>query len=182
MRPQPPLSVSLPTHLHLLRSELMRHAACCYPTTCAAEREDAVQETLTQLHLRAQDPSSTLCTAWARDGLAGVRRYAFRVVWYLLRGFRRRRGSRWDRLPLELSGGERPDELLAVQQATQRLAHAVRVAGRRFLPRAPTALEAALAESLCSDAGVSELAAQHGLRREPLSRARSWVRQQTLLA
>lgn len=172
------LHEQLPVFLVPLSAELMRHLQRQFPRVCVSLREDAVQEALLHLAHEARSPTSLTQRAWARDGLPGVRRLAVVVAWRAVRGRTRRRGGAWCPLDDTLVGGAQPDELLIAKRAAGRLDTILKEAGPRFAPRSSAQLNAALLESLDNGERDAVVSSRHGVRREPLCRARRWVREQ----
>lgn len=173
-----PLHETLPDLVPALTADLMRHLSIHFPRACKGEREDAVQDALLHLAREAVSPGSLTLRAWDRDGLSGVRRLASVVAWRSIRGQHRRRGRCWIPLEENQGGGARPDEILVARRAAERLSGILAEAGPRFAARAPDALRAALLESLTDGEPDAVVSSRHGLRREPLCRARRWVQEQ----
>lgn len=174
----PPLADALPSLVPCLSSDLRRYLMSSFPNTCHGAIEDATQDALLQLAAQSARADSTACRAWAQDGAAGVRRLAFVVGWRALRGQLRRHGSTWVSLPMALRGDAAPDDQLIAAQTARRLPAMLDEAGPRFASRAPHALRHALVDSLRDGEPDAIVAARHGLRREPLCRARRWLQEQ----
>lgn len=173
-----PLHETLPELVPALTADLMRYLSIHFPRACQGEREDAAQEALLHLAREAVSPGSLTLQAWERDGAGGVRRLANVVAWRSLRGHYRRMGRSWSPLEESLIGGARPDDLLVARRAAERLPAILSEAAPRFAARAPDALQAALLESLTGGEPDAVVSARHGLRREPLCRARRWIQEQ----
>lgn len=175
------LLVRLPQLLPRLSPELLRHLRLHFPRACAGDREDAAQEALLVLVTQARVPGSTLRRAWEVQGEVGVQRFARAVGWRALRGRLRRKGARWTELDACMPcGGARADEHLRGRRSVERLERGLAEVGPRFSPRNPEAMRAAVLDSLGSDEPDARVAARHALRREPLCRARRWLRAQIL--
>lgn len=169
---------ALPHLAQAIAEQLPHPLQRCFPRVSPQEIEDAVQEALLVLTQDAARPDSVSQRAWRKDGAAGVARVARRVAWRAVRGQLRRKG--YGPLPLrdELRGASStPHDQLLAERMEAALPAQVETAARLFSTASPQALRAALWQSFEGGMPDLQVAAQHGLRREPLSRARSWLRQ-----
>lgn len=166
------LSVLLP----LMRPRILHFLRRRFPRVCSGLLEDALQDALCQIARDLGDPTSTSELAWARHGADGLRRVSCCYAWRATRGRLRRKGYHWVSTDLQFGGPPQPDELLIARRAANRLGPVLLLVSRRHAPRAPGALLAALHDSLGGDETDGQIAARHGLRREPLCRARSEAR------
>jgi hypothetical protein len=149
----------------------------CFPAAGPGQLEDAWQAAA----LDVLEHPQRYQRAWERDGEAGLARYLSTVAWRGLRGALRRKAHREERGDLRLaalipvSGGQ--EHYLSLRHE---LGPVIAAAAAQFGGPGAAQLEAALLERLCGGAPDTEVAARHGLRREPLNRARRRVEAELL--
>jgi hypothetical protein len=149
----------------------------CFPSACPGQIEDVWQAAA----LDVLEHPQRYQRAWERDGEAGLARYLSTVAWRGLRGAHRRKAYREEQGDLRLaalipvSGGQ--EHYLTLRHE---LGPVISAAAAQFGGPCPAQLEAALLERLCGGAPDTEVAARHGLRREPLNRARRQVEAELL--
>ena len=149
----------------------------CFPAACLGEVEDAWQAAA----LDVLEHPARYAAVWLQDGAAGLRRMLTTVAWRALRGHHRRAAHRCERGDLRLAA-QMPVSAGQEQYLSLRheLGPVIAAAVAQFGGSCPAQLEAALLERLCGGAPDTEVAARHGLRREPLNRARRRVEAELL--
>lgn len=140
--------------------------------------DDAVQTAAVEL-LRSP---AVLPSAWARGGVAEIRRVLVVASWRgCLRQLRCPRATR-ELLQEEDSPqgvfAEHPEALLIAAEMRRAMRRVTRQAARQFGGRKADALVHALDERLGSDETDAQVAARHGLSRETLNRAKRWMVEQ----
>lgn len=158
--------------LHTLRPDLVSFLHRSFQGACPGLIDDAIGSTCLQVleHPERFDPE--------RHGLVEAGRKIRVVAWRALAGQHRRAARRWERGSENVEGEdlETPERFLVARWLDDEVDALVGEAARAYGGRRPERLEAALRERLEDDVTDGEVALRHGLPRETLNRARSWLR------
>lgn len=158
-----------PLRYAVLHERLKRRLTRAFPKLCAGVVEDAVLVGIAAWCMKP-DAAVTL------PGSHGLR-WMYRIAWRYARGACRRRGFSRERAPERACDLDAPmpasqESGLAVDEMVERL---VPVAASRYGGARVSALEAALRDRIVDGGTDKEAAGRHGIPREYLSRARSWL-------
>ncbi len=164
----------LALHFSAIAPRLVRRLRAEFPAVCGSTCEDAVSVAVAA----GLESAGALDRVCQKDGPEGLFRWLHLVAWRAVRGALRRASSRREGVSdREPAGGADPAAVLLVREDLRRAEGLLDEAAHRFGgPRVP-ALRAALSMRFTEECTDGEAAAAHGVHRETVNRARSWVRQ-----
>lgn len=164
----------LASHFYTLSPRLVRRLRADFPMTCTSACEDATSSAI----LIGLESPLAVEGVWQKDGLEGLFRWLHVVAWRALRGKLRLASTKLEgSMEDETAGGGDPLVALLSREGLDRANALIDEAATRFGGRRATALGDALRTRFTEECTDGEAAAAHGVHRESVNRARSWMRQ-----